>query len=199
MEKEAGEKKSEKVEEEEVDSGKVYQTLTQGQVTKIMDGYKAEFTPCIQEYVEKVPTTTQVRLKLILNNKGKIENLLTLPNDPGLSSCLMGALLKIKWPKIKQLKQTAQYIVKVAPPKKVETPEWPPQPAPVPDQPKVQPKPQPEEKPDEWMPQPQPVPLPQPDLPQPGPKPKPETPPDKLPGPGEEDYPDVLPEDLPEG
>lgn len=198
MEKEAGEKVEEKA-EEEVDSGKVYQTLTQGQVMKIMDGHKAEFSPCIQEYVDKVPTTTQVRLKFILNNKGKIENLLTLPNDPGLSSCLMGALLKVKWPKIKQLKQTAQYVIKVAAPKKVETPEWPPQPTPVPEEGKPEKTPKPEKKPDEWMPQPQPIPLPQPELPQPGPEPTPETPPDKPPGPGVEDYPDVLPEDLPEG
>jgi outer membrane protein assembly factor BamB len=193
--------------EEKVEAGKEYQTLTQKQIKEVLGPHNGEFLPCIQDYMEKVPTMSQVRLKFILNNAGKVENLLTLPNDPSLSSCLMGVLLKVKWPKIKQLKQTAQYIIAVEKKKQETTPEWPPQPVPV--EPKPEPKPQPEPKqppPTEWLPQPEPVPLPQPALPQPKPQPKPDEkkpkPDEKKPKPDEppnvEDYPDVLPEDLPE-
>jgi outer membrane protein assembly factor BamB len=188
-----------KTEAAEVDSGKVYQSLTQGQVTKILDGYKEEFAPCVQAYVEKVSSTSQVRLKLILNNKGKIESLMTLPNDPTLSSCIMSALIKVKWPKIKQLKQTAQYVIQVGQKKKEES-SWPPQPQPQPqpEQPQPQPQPQPEA---EWLPVPQPQPLPQPPQPQPQPLPQPgevQPQPEQPPQPGIEEYPDVLPEDMPD-
>ncbi|MFH1435148.1 MAG: PQQ-binding-like beta-propeller repeat protein, partial [Pseudomonadota bacterium] len=232
---------TEEKEEGQVDKGKEYKSLTPKQIVNVINGYQAELAPCIQAYLGKYPSTTQVRMKFILNNKGKIENLMTLPNDPSLSSCLMGVIISIEWPKIKQLKQTGQYVIKIQS-SKTETPEWPPvptpaptpQPAPTPTptpaptpqpwapvptpqplpqpeptpqplpqpspQPKLQPLPQPEPQPlpqPEPQPKPQPLPKPQPQ-PQPKPQPKPEPKPEPKPGPDFEEYPDVLPEDLPE-
>jgi hypothetical protein len=209
-----------------VEEGKVYQTLTQKQVMAVLDPHRAELLPCIQEYLAAAANPVyQIRMKFILNNKGKIENFMTLPSDPKLSSCLMGELLKIKWPKIKELKQALQYVLSVEKPKP-QQPDWPPLPVAPQPQPQPQPVPQPQPKPDEWLPVPKPQPLPQPAQPQPQPlpqpgekKPKPdekkpdekkpdekkpdEKKPDEKqptpgPQPGFQEYPDVLPEDMPE-
>ena len=184
-------------EEAKVEKGKVYKSLTPKQIVKVINKYQAELAPCIQVYVEKKPSTTQVRMKFILNNKGKIENLMTLPNDPALSSCLMGVLISIEWPKIKQLKQTGQYVIKIQPSKK-ETPEWPPVPTPGPTPtPVPAPTPTPTPTPQPWAPVPTPQPLPQPvPTPQPLPQPSPQPQPQPLPQP--EPQPQPLPQPEPQ-
>ncbi len=179
--------------------GPLPNTLTQKQISDILNGYAMDFAPCIQDYVAKNPQTSQIRMKFIITSGGKAEKLMTLPSDPVLSSCLLTKIVKVEFPPIKSLKQNAQYVIAIKKPKTEEEAEWPPVPTPGEE---IKPPTVPSEKPPDELPPDEGQPPPptwQPQPPPPNPPPGEEPP---LPPPdGGQDYPEDLPEypdELPE-
>jgi hypothetical protein len=71
--------------------------------------------PCIQEALGKMPTLTQVRMKFVITGAtGQASGLQILPaNVPGLQQCLANGLAAIPFPKFKNLRQSAMYIIKI--------------------------------------------------------------------------------------
>jgi outer membrane protein assembly factor BamB len=90
-------------------------SLTRDQINQTIAENQEVLKPCVQSALGRMPTLRQIRMKFVITGEtGKASNLQILPaNLPGLQQCLANGLASIEFPRFKNLRQPATYLIKI--------------------------------------------------------------------------------------
>lgn len=89
--------------------------LSREQISKSISQHGQQLRPCIKNALEKRLNIHQVRMKFSISGAtGKAIGLQVLPSDiPGLQQCLSDALSAIRFPKFKNVRQSASHTIRI--------------------------------------------------------------------------------------
>jgi outer membrane protein assembly factor BamB len=90
-------------------------SLTPDQINDAVSANQQVLKPCVQQALGLVPNLQQIRMRFVITGEtGKAAGLQVLPtNVPGLQECLANGLATIPFPKFKNLRQPATYVISI--------------------------------------------------------------------------------------
>jgi outer membrane protein assembly factor BamB len=102
-------------------------SLTLDQINDVVANNQQVLKPCVQQALGLVPNLQQIRMRFVITGEtGKASGLQILPAGlPGLQECLANGLSTVVFPKFKNLRQPATYVISIqgqAPPPGYEYP-----------------------------------------------------------------------------
>jgi len=90
-------------------------SITRDQINQTIADNQEVLKPCVQAALGQMPSLNQIRMKFVITGEtGQASGLQILPaNVPGLQQCLANGLAAIPFPKFKNLRQSATYVISI--------------------------------------------------------------------------------------
>jgi hypothetical protein len=86
-------------------------TMTQEQLDQVMEGARDQIRPCIQAAIRRDSELGEIRMTLVVNGDGQLEELALTPNDDILGACLTLALVESPFPRSDLPAQRLEYSI----------------------------------------------------------------------------------------
>jgi len=88
--------------------------LTDNQVQQIITQHQSELRPCVESLLRASPHIRSIRLLFQITGEGKGQNVAVLPDQPELKVCIESRIAKIPFPRFRQQRMKATYLISVA-------------------------------------------------------------------------------------
>lgn len=89
------------------------ETVTVQQLSQVMESSRAQIRPCLQSALRRTPELSEVRLNMVINGSGDLEELTVEPPDDILSSCMTLSLGQASFPRSMSRRRTARYTIRI--------------------------------------------------------------------------------------